>query len=82
MSVTSVMKPLDFVLTHNYFKYEGHHYKQMFGCAMGSQISAILADLEMEVIEKKAITTAFHPTTEWWFRYAFQSRVPQKGSSR
>ena len=43
MSVTNVMKLLDFVLTNNYFKHDDHHYKQIFGCAMGSPISPVLA---------------------------------------
>ena len=61
MSVTNVMKLLDFVLNINYFKHDGHHYKQVFGCAMGSPIRPVLEDLAMEVIEEIAITTALHP---------------------
>ena len=53
------MKLLEFVLTNNYFKYDGHHYKQIFGCAMGSPISPVLADLVMEVIEETAIPKLF-----------------------
>ena len=52
MSVTNVMNLLVFVLTNNYFKHDGHHYKQIFGCAMGSPISPVLADLVMEVMKR------------------------------
>ena len=45
LSIDNIMKLSDFVLNHNYFKYDGDHYKQIFGCAMGSPISAVLADL-------------------------------------
>ena len=31
MSVSNVMKLLEFVLTNNYFKHDGHHYKQFLG---------------------------------------------------
>jgi len=74
MSVTNVLKLLDFVLTNNYFKYDGHHYKQIFGCAMGSPISPVLADLVIEVIEETAITTALHPP-KWWFHYVDDSHA-------
>ena len=62
----------DFVLNHNYFKHDGDHYKQIFGCAMGSPISPVLADLVMEEIEATAISTFSHPP-KWWFRYVDDS---------
>ena len=61
LSIDNIMKLTDFVLNHNYFKYEGDHYKQIFGCAMGSPISPVLADLAMEEIEETAISTFPHP---------------------
>jgi len=61
MSVTNVLKLLDFVLTNNYFKYDGHHYKQIFGCAMASPISPVLVDLVIEVIEEIAFGKALYP---------------------
>ena len=67
------MKLVDFVLTRNYFKYDGNHYKQIIGCAMGSPISPVLADLVMEeILEEAAISTAIHPP-KWWFCYVDNS---------
>ena len=62
LSVYNILRLSDFVLNHNYFKYDGDHYKQIFGCAMGSPISPVLADLVMEEIEETAISTFPYPT--------------------
>ena len=45
ISLGSIMKLLEFVLNNNYFMYQGSHYQQVFGCPMGSPVSAILASL-------------------------------------
>ena len=42
------MKLLEMVLNDNYFGFIGAFYKQIFGCPMGSPVSAILANLVME----------------------------------
>ena len=34
LSVDNILKLSDFVLNHNYFKYDGDHYKQIFGGAI------------------------------------------------
>ena len=43
MSISNIMRLLDFVLNHNYFEHNAIYYKQIFGCAMGSLISPVIA---------------------------------------
>ena len=54
------MRLLKFVLRNSYFTYEKEPYHQTFGCAMGSPVSATIANLVMEFVEKRAISTATH----------------------
>ena len=49
---------LDFVLRSTYFQYNGSIYKQQEGAAMGSLVSAVLANLYMEIFEEQVIESA------------------------
>ena len=48
MSATNMMKLLDFVLTNNYFKHDGHHYRQIFGCAIACVAGGIVSAREIK----------------------------------
>ena len=52
---------LTFVLRFTYFQYNGSIYEQKDGAAMGSPVSAVIANLYMENFEEQAITN--HPTS-------------------
>ena len=63
---------LHFVLSNNYFIYDDKIYKQTHGCAMGSPVSPVVANLCMEAIEEVAINTS-EVKPKVWKRYVDDS---------
>ncbi|XP_068757388.1 uncharacterized protein [Montipora capricornis] len=57
LDTTDIISLLNFVLSNNYFVYNNSVYKQIHGCAMGSPVSPVVANLCMEAIEEMAINT-------------------------
>ncbi|KAL9953291.1 hypothetical protein ACROYT_G040687 [Oculina patagonica] len=49
---------LNFVLRSTYFQYNGSIYEQREGAAMGSPVSAVVANLYMDCFEEQAITSS------------------------
>ena len=64
-SMYDILRLLEFVLSNSYFIYNDVTHKQIHGCAMGSPVSAIVANLCMEVIEEQAIQSAITPPNIW-----------------
>ncbi len=54
LSIDDIIKLLRFTLSNNFFTYNKESYKQIHGCAMGSPVSPIVANLCMEEIEELA----------------------------
>lgn len=54
-----ILDLLRFVLDDSFFVFEGVFYHQIFGCAMGSPVSAIIAEIVMNYVETKALAIRF-----------------------
>ena len=59
---------LNLCLNNTYFTFEGKHYQQIFGVPMGSPISVVIANLVMEYVEQKAISS-FSSSPKLWKRF-------------
>ena len=79
LSADHIYGLLKFVLNNSYFMYEDCHYHQIFGCPMGSPVSAVIAELVMQRIETTALQTS--PVwVRWWKRYVDDSNACVKQS--
>ena len=59
---------LSFCLNTTYFVDDGTYYQQVFGTAMGSPVSAVIANLVMEDVEQRALASS--PVKPlFWKRY-------------
>ena len=68
LSVNDNIEALNICLKSTVFSFKNVLYRQIFGVPMGSCISPILADIFMEFVEHKAIST-FHTSPKLWARY-------------
>ena len=66
--VEDIVDLLDFCLSITNFKYNNTHYQQIFGTAMGSPVSAVMANLVMENLEQRALSTSL-VQPRFWKRY-------------
>ena len=65
MSVNHISCLLEFCLKTLYFTFQGKFFEQVKGAAMGLPISPIVANLFMEDLEVKALSTTPTPPTLW-----------------
>ena len=65
LTPTQIADLLNFVLRSTYFQYNGSIYEQKDGAAMGSHVSAVIANLYMEEFEEQAIATATYKPKIW-----------------
>ena len=57
LPIDDLMDLLHLCLTSTYFQYNGKHYKQLHGTAMGSLVSVVVAEISMQNIEQQALAT-------------------------
>jgi hypothetical protein len=65
LDIDDIIRLLYFVLSNSFFVYNNTTYKQIHGCAVSSPVSAIVANLCMEVIEEQAIRDTNSPPKVW-----------------
>ena len=63
--ITDIIKLLDFCLSTTNFQYDHEHYKQIHRTAMGSPVSAIMANMVMEDLEERALASLTNPPLFW-----------------
>ena len=52
LTIEQIYSLLAFVLKISFFVFNRNHYHQISGCAMGSPVSAVIAELVMQRVEK------------------------------
>ena len=65
IGIDDIILLLEFCLKITYFSFQGHFFEQVEGVTMGSPVSPILANLCLEYLEQKALSTAPHPLRFW-----------------
>ena len=68
LPTADIMDLLNLCLTSTYFQYNGKHYKQLHGTAMGSPVSVVVSEIVMRHVEERALATC-RQTIPLWLRY-------------
>ena len=82
--IDDIILLLEFCLKNTYFSFQGQFFEQVEGAAMGSPVSPIVANLYMEYLEQKALsTTPTHPGSGagMWMTPFLSTRKPTNKAS-
>jgi len=79
-TVEDICKGLQMCLEATHLTFRGKHFKQIFGTAMGSPVSAVVANLVMEDVEERAMAS-FADRPRVWKRYVDDTFVILKRTS-
>ena len=63
------MDLLNLCLTSTYFQYNGKHYKQLYGTAMGSPVSVVVSEIVMQSIGEEQALATYTRSVLLWLRY-------------
>ena len=81
MEVRDIIFLLEFCVKNTYFSFQGQFYEQVEGAVMGSPVSPIVANLYMEYLEQKALSTA-PPPPKFWHRFVDDTFVIHKEANK
>lgn len=74
MTTQQICQLLDLCLNTTYFQYKGNFYMQNHGCALGSPVSRIVADLYMEEVESRALNSFRGTGSDMWMIHGSKSK--------
>ena len=77
LAVNDIILLLEFCLKNTYFSLQDQFYEQVEGAAMGFPVSPIVANLYVEYLVQKALSTAPHPP-RFWHRFVDDTIVIYK----
>ena len=77
IGIDDIILLLECCLKNTYFSFQGQFFEQVEGVAMGSPVSPIVANLYMEYLEQKALSTA-PPSPRFWYRFVDNTFVIHK----
>ena len=77
IGIDDIILLLEFCLKNTYFSFQGQFFEQVKGVAMGFPVSPIVANLYIEYLEQKALSTAPHPP-RFWCRFVDDTFVIHK----
>ena len=84
IGIDDIILLLEFCLKNTYFSFQDQFFEQVEGVAIGSPVSPIVANLYMEYLEQKALSTAPHPPGSgpgMWMTPLLSTRKPTNKAS-
>ena len=81
IDIDDIILLLEFCLKNTYFSFQGQFFEEVEGVAMGYPVSPTVANLYMEYLEQKALSTAPHPP-RFWHRYVDDTFVIHKEANK